>query len=69
MRPPFALALIAAAALAGCGGSDDGAAQERLVEQGKQIFRYETFGDEAMHWAVLRQVLGETPAVPHAFMS
>ena len=26
-------------------------------------------GDEAMHWAVLRQVLGETPAVPHAFMS
>jgi len=26
-------------------------------------------GDEAMHWAVLRQVLGETPAVPSAFMS
>ncbi|MCW7537817.1 ferritin-like domain-containing protein [Aquabacterium sp. A7-Y] len=25
-------------------------------------------GDEAMHWAVLRQVLGETP-VPSAFMS
>jgi len=25
-------------------------------------------GDEAMHWAVLRQVLGEDP-VPHAFMS
>ncbi len=26
-------------------------------------------GDEAMHWAVLRQVLGEHPAVPSAFMS
>ncbi len=26
-------------------------------------------GDEAMHWAVLRQVLGEQPAVPSAFMS
>ena len=25
-------------------------------------------GDEAMHWAVLRQALGETP-VPSAFMS
>lgn len=26
-------------------------------------------GDEAMHWAVLRQVLGESPAVPSAFMA
>ena len=26
-------------------------------------------GDEAMHWAVLRQVLGENPVVPSAFMS
>jgi rubrerythrin len=26
-------------------------------------------GDEAMHWAVLRQVMGESPAVPSAFMS
>jgi rubrerythrin len=26
-------------------------------------------GDEAMHWAVLRQVLGEAPVVPAAFMS
>jgi len=26
-------------------------------------------GDEAMHWAVLRQVLGESPVVPSAFMS
>ena len=25
-------------------------------------------GDEAMHWAVLRQALGENP-VPHAFVS
>jgi rubrerythrin len=26
-------------------------------------------GDEAMHWAVLRQALGQTPVVPAAFMS
>ena len=26
-------------------------------------------GDEAMHWAVLRQALGESPVVPSAFMS
>ena len=26
-------------------------------------------GDEAMHWGVLRQVLGESPVVPSAFMS
>jgi rubrerythrin len=26
-------------------------------------------GDEAMHWAVLRQALGETPVVPSAFMA
>jgi rubrerythrin len=26
-------------------------------------------GDEAMHWAVLRQVLGETSVVPSAFMA
>jgi len=26
-------------------------------------------GDEAMHWAVFRQVLGEQPLVPGAFMS
>jgi rubrerythrin len=26
-------------------------------------------GDEAMHWAIFRQVLGESPVVPTAFMS
>lgn len=26
-------------------------------------------GDEAMHWAILRQALGEVPVVPSAFMS
>jgi rubrerythrin len=26
-------------------------------------------GDEAMHWAVLRHVLGESPVVPKAFMA
>jgi mono/diheme cytochrome c family protein len=34
--------------LPGCGGSgDDTAQQQALVAQGRQIFRYETFGDEA----------------------
>jgi len=34
-----------------CGGSDDNSAAEQaaLAEQGKQIFRFDTFGDEA-HW-------------------
>ena len=38
-----------AALLVACGGSDDDS-QERqaaLVLQGKQVFRYDTFGDEA----------------------
>lgn len=26
-------------------------------------------GDEAMHWAVLRQAIGEIPVVPVAFMT
>ena len=25
-------------------------------------------GDEAMHWAILRQSTGQTPVVPSAFM-
>ncbi len=39
-----------------CGGSsDDGAAdQAALVEQGRQVFRYETFGDEAKWTDALR---------------
>lgn len=43
-------------AIAGCGGSssDDSAAQTALVEQGKQIFRFETFGDEAQWTDALR---------------
>ncbi|MGR4871295.1 c-type cytochrome [Variovorax sp. LARHSF232] len=57
-----AAAAIAAAALAGCGGSDDddGAAdsaaqqQAALVAQGKRIFRFDTFGDEAQWTDTLR---------------
>jgi mono/diheme cytochrome c family protein len=39
----------AVALAAACGGGDDdaAAAQAALVEQGKQIFRFDTFGDEA----------------------
>lgn len=45
-----------AAAAAGCGGSSDDAAAEQaaLVEQGKQIFRFDTFGDEAQWTDALR---------------
>jgi len=49
-------AIAAAGLLAGCGGSvDDSAArQAALVEQGRQIFRFDTFGDEAQWTEVLR---------------
>lgn len=45
------VALATATLAVGCGGSDDGAAQmtaqqTALAAQGKQIFRFETFGDE-----------------------
>ncbi|MEM5275272.1 c-type cytochrome [Cupriavidus taiwanensis] len=58
-RRRLASALVTAAAMAaaaGCGGGSGGegtdaasteAAQRALVEQGKQIFRFDTFGDEA----------------------
>ena len=48
-----AAAVIAAAA---CGGSSDDSATERaaLVEQGKQIFRFDTFGDERQWTDTLR---------------
>ena len=54
--PALGLAAIivaaAAAALTGCGGSSDDNAQ--LVEQGRQIFRFDTFGDEAQWTTKLR---------------
>jgi cytochrome c5 len=47
---------IATALLAACGGSDDDseARQAALVEQGQQIFRFDTFGDEAQWTDALR---------------
>jgi len=43
-----AMAATAAAVVTACGGSSDDAAQQAaLVAQGQQIFRHETFGDEA----------------------
>lgn len=48
---------VLAAALAGCGGGDDddGAArQAALVAEGRQIFRFDTFGDEAKWTDTLR---------------
>ncbi|HSN33733.1 MAG TPA: hypothetical protein VLU41_13685, partial [Ideonella sp.] len=67
VRTPLALAAstavlaAAAALLAACGGSDDSAAREaELAAQGKQIFRFETFGDEAFWTDQLRmnEVIG-----------
>lgn len=56
--PRLTLSLCATAALlaSACGGSsdDDSANQAMLVEPGRQIFRYETFGDEAKWTDVLR---------------
>jgi len=42
---------VVVAIAASCGGSDNNSAAEQaaLVEQGKQIFRFDTFGDE-IHW-------------------
>lgn len=48
----LAIAFVVVAAVSACGGSDDRSAeaeQASLVAQGQQIFRYDTFGDEA-HW-------------------
>lgn len=46
----------AVALLAACGGSDEDAAarQAALVAEGRQIFRHETFGDEALWTDTLR---------------
>lgn len=49
--------MVLAAALAGCGGGDDddeAARNAALVAQGKQIFRFDTFGDEAKWTDTLR---------------
>jgi mono/diheme cytochrome c family protein len=47
--------LAAAAQLLACGGSPDGAAEQAaLVAQGKQVFRFDTFGDEAQWTDTLR---------------
>lgn len=54
---PLATALAAAVALAAaCGGSSDDPAAEQaaLVQQGQQIFRFDTFGDEAQWTDALR---------------
>jgi len=49
------VALAAALGVVACGGSDDGAAAAAAqVEQGRQIFRFDTFGDEAQWSDALR---------------
>ena len=53
--PTVSAAAVTLAVVSACGGSDDPAAQQAaLVEQGKQIFRFDTFGDEAQWTDALR---------------
>jgi mono/diheme cytochrome c family protein len=57
IKPAIAAGVgVVVAMTASCGGgSDDSAAQQAaLVEQGKQIFRFDTFGDEAQWTDTLR---------------
>ncbi len=51
-----AMSALAMAVVSACGGSDDdgAAAQAALVEQGRQIFRFDTFGDEVQWTDTLR---------------
>ncbi|HRP27360.1 MAG TPA: c-type cytochrome [Burkholderiaceae bacterium] len=51
--PTMSAAAISMAIVTACGGSDD-SHNAALVEQGKQIFRYDTFGDEAQWTDALR---------------
>jgi len=52
--PPL-VCLLAATLVAGCGGSSDNPAPDpALLTQGQQIFRFDTFGDEAQWTDVLR---------------
>lgn len=53
--PTVSVAAVTLAVVSACGGSDDPDAQQAaLVEQGKQIFRFDTFGDEAQWTDALR---------------
>ena len=55
--PTISAAVVAMAVVSACGGSDDApsdAQRAALVEQGKQIFRFDTFGDEAQWTDTLR---------------
>jgi mono/diheme cytochrome c family protein len=47
-------ALILPLALAACGGGDSGPNQQELAAQGQQVFRFDTFGDEAQWTDTLR---------------
>ena len=47
-------ASVAAAVGSACGGDDSAAEQAALVAQGKQIFRFDTFGDETQWTDTLR---------------
>ena len=60
-RSAFFLSILVLASVAACGGSgsserpvDTGAAQAALVAEGRQIFRFDTFGDEAKWTDTLR---------------
>jgi mono/diheme cytochrome c family protein len=60
--PRWATAAALALLAAGCGGSDDDSAPQAALEaQGRQVFRFETFGDEAFWTDTLKmnEVIGQ----------
>jgi mono/diheme cytochrome c family protein len=60
--PRWLTAAATAVLVAGCGGSGDDVAQQRaLAAQGQQIFRFDTFGDEAFWTGTLKmnEVIGQ----------
>jgi mono/diheme cytochrome c family protein len=53
-KPSWLALAVGTALAAGCGGSDDATDNAALVAQGQQIFRYDSFGDEAKWTDTLR---------------
>ncbi len=67
----FFASLLGAAVLGGCGGSDQGAPQVNMAAQGREVFRYETFGNQGF-WTdamQLPQGIAEARVTPLAALS
>ena len=57
--------LLGCVSILGCGSSGSGPSNDELVAQGKQIFRFETFGDETKWTDTLH--LNDAAVVQHYF--